>query len=156
MQARLVNKLATKIVKRYIQSSLHCTQPQPLSVNLSYRHCKCVNSDGSEVPNSLTLVLGNSAPPTCASEQTNLLPVGNFAQVNMQPTSVPLVDFEATTVDDHGFNPKQASAIEPAKNLHALPPCEYEIQFGTGRKPKCDENGSYYPVQCETPRYSLG
>jgi len=71
----------------------------------------------------------------------------------MQPTNVPLVDFEATTVDDHGFNPKQASAIEPAKNLQALPPCEYEIQFGTGRKPKCDENGSYYPVQCETPQY---
>lgn len=112
-----------------------------------------MNYDGSEVPNSLTLVLGNSAPPTCAPEQTKLIPVGDFAQLDAQPTNVPLVDFEATTVDDHGFNPKQASAIEPAKNLYALPPCEYEIQFGTGRKPKCDENGSYYPIQCEMPQY---
>ncbi|CAG5094364.1 Oidioi.mRNA.OKI2018_I69.XSR.g13489.t1.cds [Oikopleura dioica] len=113
-------------------SSLHCTPVQSQG-NMVYRHCKCVNADGSDVPNSLQLIIGNSPLPVCAPAQIQpVLPVGNFAKVETSnsaalPTDAPLVDFEATTVDDHGFNPKEANALEPAKNLHSLPPCESRV-----------------------------
>jgi len=69
-----------------------------------------------------------------------------------EPTTQPM-----TTLDEHGFNPAQMREIQ-RPNSHDSFPCEKDqaryMQTGTGFNPMCDENGHYYPVQCETKSYS--
>lgn len=69
-----------------------------------------------------------------------------------EPTTQPM-----TTLDEHGFNPAQMREIQ-RPNSHDSFPCEKDqaryMQTGTGFNPMCDENGHYYPVQCETKTYS--
>merc|ERR1711935_357124 len=74
-------------------------------------------------------------------------------------TVQPMVPVEVTTLDEHGFSAEQLRRVQRASSYNAFP-CEKDQQLyqqtGIGYNPKCDENGDYYPVQCETKEYSSG
>jgi len=74
------------------------------------------------------------------------------------PVTVPPT-MAMTTLDEHGFSAEQLKQKQKAISFNAFP-CEKDqqlyIQTGVGHNPKCDENGDYYPVQCETKEYSSG
>lgn len=106
--------------------------------------CACYDEFGGEITTTRKTVSRSEAEPIC--EKPSPAEAQLFLDTQVV-NNVGLIASTATTVtlDEHGFSAEQLSIKSKANNL---PPCEAELQRTFGRRPKCDESGDYYPVQC--------
>jgi len=127
------------------QEILVCTEKrtQPFEWTI----CSCKNEKtGQTVEGTQKLIINDAPKPICKTDEisttTTTTTTKNMVTVGTATTVKPTV----TTLDDHGFNAEQLKV--PVKAIMHTP-CEAELLYDFGRKPKCDENGDYYPVQCD-------
>ena len=132
-----------------------------MHVPFSWKICVCLDSNGREDASTRRLVMGTTTVPSCENQlfmpqppkssttttTTKTTTTKTTTTTTTKPTTTPpavTTTENLTTLDDHGFSEED---LKIKSGANYLPACEADIQF-YGKKPFCDENGDFYPVQC--------
>merc|ERR1712228_130153 len=143
----------------------------------AWKRCACYDQYDREIPGSFRTVAWNAPDPYCqppvqpvpvvvpvpvhkpsipvapapfapavqlGHHDPRIYDIKGASGIPAAPTTTPVRT--TTTLDDHGFNAEQLAVKVSAKFI--ISPCETELHNGADNI-KCDENGDYYPVQCE-------